>query len=242
MLKILVGYDFSAASDAALLWVNQMTEIGKFQARVLYSNWPPDEARRLGYEGPLPLAANPEEIQKNLERDLKKRIARFLPKQKVTDHRSARLGNSGRLLVRNGQPTKRRSDRRRNSPATRLGAGTIRVSVARCFAPCKGVSSRRSAGQDCYLELSSMKTKTSTQTRRARVRPRRTLVPVDFSDSSARALRHAAKRAAESRGSLIILYVVPADYGWLGIGRDELRDLDRSLQRQAADRLRSFCR
>jgi len=63
---------------------------------------------------------------------------------------------------------------------------------------------------------------------------------VDFSDSSARALRYAAKRAEDSRGSLIILYVVPADYGWLGIGREELRDLDLSLQRQAADRLRSF--
>jgi nucleotide-binding universal stress UspA family protein len=63
---------------------------------------------------------------------------------------------------------------------------------------------------------------------------------VDFSDSSARALRHAAKRAAESRGSLIVVHVVPADYGWSGIGRNELRDLDRSLQRQAADRLRAF--
>jgi Universal stress protein UspA and related nucleotide-binding proteins len=83
-LKVLVGYDFSAASDAALRWVNQLTQIGKFQATALYSNWPPDEARRLGYEGPLPLEANPEKIQKNLERDLKKRIAKFLPKQKVT--------------------------------------------------------------------------------------------------------------------------------------------------------------
>jgi nucleotide-binding universal stress UspA family protein len=83
-LKVLVGYDFSGASDAALNWVNQLGEIGKFQATVLYSNWPPDEARRLGYKGPLPLAANPKEIQKNLERDLKKRIATFLSKQKVT--------------------------------------------------------------------------------------------------------------------------------------------------------------
>ena len=47
-LKVLVGYDFSAASDAALGWVNQLGEIGKFQTTVLYSNWPPDEARRLG--------------------------------------------------------------------------------------------------------------------------------------------------------------------------------------------------
>ena len=83
-LKILVGYDFSAASDAALLWVNQLMEIGKFQATVLYSNWPPDEARRLGYEGPLPLVTNPADIQEKLERDLKKRVTRFLPKQEVT--------------------------------------------------------------------------------------------------------------------------------------------------------------
>ena len=84
VLKILVGYDFSAASDAALKWVNQLTEIGKFQATVLYSSWPPDEARRLGYEGPLPVAANPDDIQKDLERDLNKRITALLPKQKVT--------------------------------------------------------------------------------------------------------------------------------------------------------------
>jgi nucleotide-binding universal stress UspA family protein len=83
-LKILVGYDFAGASDAALNWVNQLREIGKFQATVLYSNWPPDEARRLGYEGPLPLAANPKEIQRNLERDLEKRVATFLPGQEVT--------------------------------------------------------------------------------------------------------------------------------------------------------------
>jgi nucleotide-binding universal stress UspA family protein len=83
-LKVLVGYDFSAASDAALGWVHQLGEIGKFQATVLYSNWPPDEARRLGYEGPLPLIANPDEVQKNLERDLKKRIATLLPNQKLT--------------------------------------------------------------------------------------------------------------------------------------------------------------
>jgi nucleotide-binding universal stress UspA family protein len=84
VLKILVGCDFSAASDAALDWVNELGKIGKLETTVLYTNWPPDEARRLGYEGPLPLAANPEEIQKNLEGDLKKRIARFLSKQKVT--------------------------------------------------------------------------------------------------------------------------------------------------------------
>lgn len=83
-------------------------------------------------------------------------------------------------------------------------------------------------------------TKTARQCRSTRVKPGRILVPVDFSDSSARALRHAAKRATESGNSLIIVHVVPADYGWLGIGREESRDLDRSLQRQAANGLRAF--
>lgn len=85
-----------------------------------------------------------------------------------------------------------------------------------------------------------MKTKISRQSPAARIERRRILVAVDFSDSSARALRHAAKRAAESGGSLIVVHVVPADYGWLQIGRDESRELDRSLQRQAGDRLRAF--
>jgi nucleotide-binding universal stress UspA family protein len=85
-----------------------------------------------------------------------------------------------------------------------------------------------------------MRTKLSSQNRSVRIKSPRILVPVDFSDSSAGALRHAAKRAAESGGSLIVVYVVPADHGWLRIGRDELRDLDCSLQQQAADRLRSF--
>jgi len=87
-----------------------------------------------------------------------------------------------------------------------------------------------------------MKMKKSTQIRRASTKPGCILVPVDFSDSSARALRHASNRATESGGSLIIIYVVPADYGWLGFGRNELRDLDRSLQRQAAERLRAFAK
>jgi nucleotide-binding universal stress UspA family protein len=85
-----------------------------------------------------------------------------------------------------------------------------------------------------------MPTKLPRRRRRSRVKPERILVPVDFSDSSARALRHGAEQAAESGGSLIIVHVVPANYGWLKIGRDESRDLDHSLQRQAADRLRAF--
>lgn len=66
------------------------------------------------------------------------------------------------------------------------------------------------------------------------------LVPVDFSNSSVRALRHAANLAAKSDGFLTIVYVVPADYGWLGIGREQGEKFDKSLQRRAAGRLRKL--
>lgn len=69
---------------------------------------------------------------------------------------------------------------------------------------------------------------------------RRFLVPVDFSDSSLRALHYAVGLAEESGGSLTIIHVVAADYGWLDIGREQYRDLDKSLQKQAAAELRAL--
>ena len=68
----------------------------------------------------------------------------------------------------------------------------------------------------------------------------RFLVPVDFSDSSLRALRYAVGLAEESGGSLTIVHVVAADYGWLDLGREQYRDLDKALQKQAAAELRAL--
>lgn len=82
-LKVLVGYDFSPASDAALEWVNQLREINKLEITVLYSTWLPDEARRHGGQESLPSAASCKQIPDNLERDLKKRVALFLPVRRV---------------------------------------------------------------------------------------------------------------------------------------------------------------
>jgi nucleotide-binding universal stress UspA family protein len=89
------------------------------------------------------------------------------------------------------------------------------------------------------ITLTAMKRKPAKATRR-KTAARRLLVPVDFSDSSLRALRYAIGLAAESGGSLTIVHVVPADYGWLGIGQEEFRDLDKALQHQAAGRLRAL--
>lgn len=82
-LKVLAGYDFSPAGDAALQWLNEMQNIGPCDITVVHVDWPPEQAHRLGYHGPLPLAENPKEIQDFLERDLAERVARNLAAEKV---------------------------------------------------------------------------------------------------------------------------------------------------------------
>lgn len=83
-LKVLVGYDFSPASDAALRWVNQMQAVNPCETVVVHIDWPPEQAKRLGYNGPLGLTENPEQIQNFLERDLSERVAMQLPPENVT--------------------------------------------------------------------------------------------------------------------------------------------------------------
>lgn len=68
----------------------------------------------------------------------------------------------------------------------------------------------------------------------------RVLVPVDFSDSSLSALRYAVALAMKFNATLTVLHVVPADYGWLGIGQEVSREYDETLQAQAAGRLRAL--
>jgi nucleotide-binding universal stress UspA family protein len=89
-----------------------------------------------------------------------------------------------------------------------------------------------------------MKTKTvSRNGHRVRSGAKRLLVPVDFSDPSFVALRRAIDLAEDLGGaSLTILYVVPSDGGWFNIGRDDFQDLDKALQKQAADELRAVVR
>jgi len=68
---------------------------------------------------------------------------------------------------------------------------------------------------------------------------RRLLVPIDFSEPSFSALRSAIDLAEDIGATLTILYVVPSDDGWLNIGREEFRDLDKALQKQAANELQA---
>jgi nucleotide-binding universal stress UspA family protein len=82
-LKIFVGMDFTASSDAALRWVGALQQIGPCEVTVGYADWTPQEAARLGVHGPVGLVGNPLVVQNILERDLKAKVAAVLGEDKV---------------------------------------------------------------------------------------------------------------------------------------------------------------
>jgi len=83
-LKVLAGYDFSNASDAAARWMRQLLELGPCAINITHVDWPPEEANRLGYHGPMMLNANPAQMQSFLERDLRERVAMDRPAENVS--------------------------------------------------------------------------------------------------------------------------------------------------------------
>lgn len=95
-LKVFVGADFTASSDAALRWVAELRQAGAVEVIVGYVAWPPGEAARLGVSGPLGLQGNLPAMQTVLERELLEKVTRLLGSDKV---RIAVRGNWGRADV-----------------------------------------------------------------------------------------------------------------------------------------------
>ena len=77
-LKIFVGTDFGASSDAALRWVADLRQIGPCEVVAGYVVWPPEEASRLGVSARVGLGGNLPGMQSMLERDLREKVTRVL--------------------------------------------------------------------------------------------------------------------------------------------------------------------
>jgi len=95
-LKVFVGADFTASSDAALRWVAELRELGPIEVVAGYVDWPPEEAARLGLSGPLGVRGNLPAMQNVLERDLQEKVTRLLGSENV---RVAVRGNWGRADI-----------------------------------------------------------------------------------------------------------------------------------------------
>ena len=95
-LKIFVGVDFGASSDAALRWIADLRQFGPIEVVAGFVDWPPEEAARLGVSSPLGLFGNPPAMQSVLERDLREKVKRVLGEENV---RVLVCGNWGRTDV-----------------------------------------------------------------------------------------------------------------------------------------------
>lgn len=82
-LKVLVGTDFSASSDAALRWVAELRRLGPCEVVAAYVVWPPEEAAQLGISGSLKLLENSPEMQCMIEKDLQEKVAGVLGEEDV---------------------------------------------------------------------------------------------------------------------------------------------------------------
>lgn len=99
-LKVFVGTDFGASSDAALRWIAELRQIGPCEVVAGYVDWPPEEAARLGISGPLGLGGgNLPEMQHILERDLREKVTRLLGEDDVRVWVRGNWGRGDYLLV-----------------------------------------------------------------------------------------------------------------------------------------------
>ncbi len=83
-LRVLLGVDFSATSDAAVRWVRELRQLGPCDVIAAHIYWPPEERRRLGIHGPPRLAQMHPEVERVLARDLAVRVGE-LPGQGTVD-------------------------------------------------------------------------------------------------------------------------------------------------------------
>lgn len=77
-LKVFVAFDFTRTADGALSWVKELQAIGACDLVVGFVDWLPEQRARLGGAGPVPLVANPAEVQAVLERDVRVRAEELL--------------------------------------------------------------------------------------------------------------------------------------------------------------------
>jgi len=82
-LRIFVGADFTASSNAALRWVAELQKLGPCEVIAGYADWTPEEAARLGVHGAMALVGNPLVVQSILERDVKAKVAEALGEENV---------------------------------------------------------------------------------------------------------------------------------------------------------------
>ena len=98
-LNVVIGYDFSESSDAALRWSSFLNEIGPCRITVVYVASPPEAGARFGAGFDQPHPYYPSEVEKLLKRDLQEKCEEVLGKEKLRFRVVAGLGRPDPQLI-----------------------------------------------------------------------------------------------------------------------------------------------
>ena len=82
-LKVMVGYDFSASSEAAIRWVASLGQIAPCDITIAYVASPANERSRLGIAPPLSPLYYPSALRKFLEEEIRQKCSALL--QNITE-------------------------------------------------------------------------------------------------------------------------------------------------------------
>jgi nucleotide-binding universal stress UspA family protein len=91
-LRILVASDLSPASDVALQFVKSLQKLGPCEVTVSYVDSPLEERARLGLKGTVSLTRNDPEVERVIERDLRRKVDDILGKGRYALDIEANLG------------------------------------------------------------------------------------------------------------------------------------------------------
>lgn len=78
-LRIVLGVDRSASTDAAVGWISILRQAGPCDVLMVHDYWPPQEYTRLGLRGPRDLAETDPEVVSILTRELGDRLSGSMP-------------------------------------------------------------------------------------------------------------------------------------------------------------------
>lgn len=208
-LKVFVGYDFSASSDAALRWVASLQQVGDCRITVTYVSWPPKETWRFGAGGYAPLTENDLVVRTLLERDLKERCAQAFGKGRPKLRVIANWGPVDEKLI----------ELAKAEAADLIVLGTNqRRGLSRFWLGSVSRGVLHHAPTNVVCVPAADETKSAEEGIPAY---RRVLVPTDFSKQGNRAVTF-AYGAAPRGGEVCLVHVIPPTGGF----RPEAEDKD----------------
>jgi nucleotide-binding universal stress UspA family protein len=191
-LRLVVGLDRSAASQAAVGWVRTLRSLGPCDVVFLHAYWPVEQYARLGVRGAIHLGASDEETERVLARELRPLFAD--------------LPGSGSVELRLrpvwGSPAEPILDEVRSAKADLLVLGTHQKrAMARLWAGATVQPTVRLAQLPVLCVPA-----TDVPVPETRPRLRHVLVATDFSELGNRAVAHAYEMA-RGDGSVTMLHV-----------------------------------